>query len=702
MNPRRAARPVAALLALALGAALPAVEASLPPLVVIEHDTLVLKNNDRIPGTLVERRADGVLFQTLGKTGAILYQKGDVADIEPRQTAAQAVERRGAIQLERKDQIGLRQSVLWGRANKAPEAALALAQQASALFPTDTEMGGMVLAMLEEQGRGAEVEPVAAALLKANPTFEPAYVALARALRAANRLDELAAVTDRFLQQRPTSDPANSIKAELAEVRDPRAANEAHRKRWELHKNPDAGLGYARTCLPLGQWQNALKTATALSAANQHVEAARAVAGIAHLALGDVARARAALAQAVQDADKLPPDLALWSRHDLGVAMWRGGERDPAREHWTRLDDPVARLALAIAERKPADEAQFADRPSVQAVAREHNACLALQELKHERALASLDPKADDRQRFLADVAQVLKSSGSEASVRMLVATPGAESLRWQAYGHLIAKRWADAEAVLAKLPEDDGWAAVYRVYAAAGLKDAPRAKDLFRKIATAKDAPQEYVSELAAEYAAENDELVKEEFDWAEGDAMATGWQQQALETNIRVHALGGQLVFAGTQTVSRDPVTRAWRMAQADRIRAVEVAFDTAGMGGAQTGLELLDQPRRNGVALGILAENKLGWRPLRNGQWGQWQTIPLRIEGTKPVLRVEFMAGRVSAVRPDRGSERYTIGDAPLPTTGLIAVGAFGTAEPGTAWKVGLESFTVQMKPVVQRGR
>jgi len=687
------------LFVLTLVASAAAVE-PLPPLSVVPNDTLILKSGDSVVGTVIEEKADGTLiFKEINRSRPLPFTREQYARYERSQNASQAVENRGKVLLERKDGLGLRQTIVWGRANAAAPAALTLALQANQLFPADTDLGGLLMTLLDEQGRAAEIEPIAAALLKVSPIYEPAYQALSTAFKAQNRMAELGTLTDRFLAVRPTSSLANRIKAELTESKDPRTALQAYEKGWTLHKDLDAALGYARLSLRLGMYPGALRAATALSEGGKHVELALVIAGTARLGLGDAEAARTHLAQGVEAIDKLDAEAAGWARYNLGLALYRLGNRAGARQQWTGLDVPAAKLAVAILDHLPADESSFATQPTVSAIVREHNACIALENQQADKALNGLDTKANARHQFLAMVAQVLKTSGSDASLRALAHTDSRESLRWQVYGLLLARKYREAETLLAKLPADDGWAAVYRVYAAAGQQDTVRARDLFRQVAGTIDPPADYVAVLAAEYAADNDEVLKEDFDWADADALASGWQSQALETNIRVHAVGGLLLFDGTQTASTQPVTRAWRMVPADRLRQAEVVFDIAGIATAQAGLEVTDEKRQVGVAYAILADNKLGFRQLRDGVWGPWQPLELAIEGTKPTLRIDVTAGRVFAVPVDRPSQRYALGEGGLPTTGFLTLGIFGVADPGVAWKLGVDRLDAQLKPSKQ---
>lgn len=682
------------LLMLVLALTLYAAE-ELPPLSVVQNDVLIMKDGTRLVGLIDEIRADGsVVFTEIGRPRPLVYQRNQYDAMETRQDAGQAVLKRGRILLARKDALGVRQSISWGIENEAADSSLTLALEAMPVFPDDTILGTVTLELLESQGRSAEREPIARALLERNPRFEPAYAVLAEALRARTATAELVQLTDSFLAVMPTSQVANRIKAELAEATDLRGAQEAYRKGWKLHNDLDAALGFARTSVMLGAYPQALEGATALADNNQHVAAARAIAGTVLLAEGRLDDARAALSAALEDGTLGEP-YAEWARYNLGLVEYRLGNAAGARSRWTDDNSPIAQLALAIVDAKPfAGESSLRD-PGLIAVAREHNACMALQRGHADRALAALDVRGNARHQFLAQIAQVIKTGGAEGVLRQLALVDTTESLRWRAYGHLLARQWNEAEAVLAKLPADDGFAAVYRIYVAAAQKDMARAKDLFRTLSQASNAPVDYVAVLAAEYAADNDEVLIEDFAWVDGDQLASGWQVEAIETNVRVHVHNSQLVLEGRQSAAPQPVSRAWRLTAADRTRLISMTFDISAIATAQVGLEVRDESRGNGVACAILADNKLGYRILANGVWGEWQPLPLRVEGTKPTIRLELNAGLVFAVAPDNPAQRHALGDVRLSTTGFLAVGPFGQAEPGTHWRLAIERLELQMK-------
>ncbi len=667
----------------------------LPPLSVVKNDVLILKDGTRVVGLIDELRPDGVVvFTEIGRPRPLVYQHAQYDAIETRQDAAQAVLKRGRLLLARQDALGVRQCIMWGVDNDAADSSLTLALEAMPIFPTDTILGSVTLELLESQGRGAEREPIARALLERNPRFEPAYAVLAESVRARSATAELTQKTDRFLAVMPTSQVANRIKAELAESTDLRGAQEAFRKGWKLHNDFEAALGFARTSVMLGAYPQALEGATALADNQQHVAAARAIAGTVLLADGRLDDARAALSAALEDGTLGEPYVG-WARYNLGLVEYRLGNAAGARSRWSDDNSPIAQLALAIVDAKPfAGEASLRD-PGLIAVAREHNACMALQRGHADRALAALDVRGNARHQFLAQIAQVIKTGGAEGVLRQLALVDNVESLRWRAYGHLLARQWREAEAVLARLPADDGYAAVYRIYVAAAQNDMVRAKDLFRSLSQISNAPVNYVAVLAAEYAADNDEVLIEDFAWVDGDQLASGWQVEAIETNVRVHVRNSQLVLEGRQSAAPQPVSRAWRLTAADRTRQISMTFDIGAIATAQVGVEVRDESRGNGVACAILADNKLGYRILTNGTWGAWQPLPLRVEGTKPTLRLELNAGLVFAVASDNPAQRHALGDVRLSTTGFLAVGPFGLAEAGTNWRLAVDRMELQMR-------
>ncbi|MBA3684353.1 MAG: hypothetical protein H0W72_03845 [Planctomycetes bacterium] len=686
-------QPLLALLAAVLFACAASAAEDLVLLEVTEHDRLLLTNGDEILGLVIEERETAIVFQQFGRSSKVAYTRDQIGKLERKRDAATVVALRGAQLLARKppDLQGLRKTIEWGREKGALDAALELGLKVSSANPSDQGIGAVTLALLKQQERSADLEALARSLLKASPAFEPAFDALAETLTAQKRQDELLPLAQQFLQVLPTSPVANRIMAAMAERNgELKQAQEAYRKLFELHKDAAAGVGYARTSLKLGQAPLALKAANALIASGQHVDAAKAFAGIANLAAGNISEALAQLSAI--DLGQLDPETAMLARYDLGLAHWRAGAGDKAKAQWAGLDVPAARLALAIAERRPFAEEVAGDK-RLAAIAREHNACLALEAHKPDKALAGLDAATNARHQFLVDVAQVLKTNGSDASLRAIARTETPEALRWQAYGLILARRWRDAEAVLARLPEDDGYALAYRVYAAVGQNDRPRARELFKKAAATKGGPADYLGILASEVGAEDEEVQNEEFQWVAGEVLGSGWQAQAAETNIHVHTDGQNLIFDGTQTPGQDPVTRAWRMAPSARMRTILAKLDIAAIESAVVGIEVLDAARKNGLAYGVLAENKLGYRTLKSGAWGPWQALSGRVDGTQTTLRLDVNAGRVFAAPYDLPTQREAVGD--LPAGDYVTVGLFGTAETGVAWKMAIDRLELQMK-------
>lgn len=667
-----------------------------PPLSEIKYDTLVFKDGSTEAGTVVQKEADGsVVFTAAGRSGSVRYTKDQYDAIIPAQDASQAVLNRGRVLLARKDALGVKQCIRWGLEKEVSPAALTLALEALPVFPEDTDLGAIVLTQLVAQGRGAEREPIARTLLQRNPRFEAAYVALVEILGERGQQDEIAALTDRFLSVQPTSSRANQIKAELAEQTDLAGAQEAYRKLWSLHNDLDAALGYARCSLMLGQGENAEKAATALIQAGRAPGAANAVLGTAHAMQGRLDEARSALTLALTDGTLTEP-FAGWARYNLGVVEYRLGHIAQARQRWENDDSPIGKLALAIVDKKPfTAESSLPASPALRGLVREHNACIALERAQADRAVAGLDVGGNARHLFLSQIADIVRTGGTGGGLQQLASANSVEALRWRAYGHILAKQWAEADAILAKLPEDDGYAAVYRIYSAAAQKNPVRAKELYKTLSMSANAPADYVAVLAAEYAASEDEVLLEDFDWVDGDQLSSGWQAEAIETNIRIHVREGTLVLEGTQSAAPEGVSRAWRMVAADRTSGISLKLDISGIATAKAGIEIGDEGRGKAVALAVLGDNRLGYRTRNGGAWSAWQDLPIRIQGTHPVLHLKLNAGRVFAVPGDNLSQQHALGEVQLPTQGFLAVGPFGTAEPGVAWRVAAEELQVHLK-------
>jgi len=671
---------------------------------VFKDDQLIFKNGEQQFGTVLSKDPDGsIRWQEQGRTGKVLIQAKDIDKLVMRQSAPDVVRKRGRMEIERKDVFSLKETVRWGLTNKAPEDALALGLDWMKLDPSDTDIGEIVIGVLQEQKNDAEVERLAKGILATNALFEPAYLALAKVLEAAARSDELRALVTKWAEKRPSSAEANAWLVKVSQSGgDLRAQITAYKRNWIFNKDAAAGAKCAGLFIRLGDYANALSTARAVLAVDPALVDCHAYIGTALLTQNTPAATREALAAlTTASAGTLPPEVATYARYNLGLAHFRLGDHAQARAAWAQAEGPAGALVQAMVDHKPFTQEDKLPDGALKAVAREYAAGLALENVQHAEAKALLPNEPSERQRFLTGLAAVLAKPDDSARLRAIALVDGVESLRWQAYGMLLAQRFRDAEALLDKLPADDGFAAVYRVYAAAAQDKPERARELFSKVATSVGAPPDYVTKLAEEYAQANDEIFRDEFNWPSGASPASGWSLSTPGTEIRIQSEAGLLIFAGEQAASQDPVNRAWRSTKRDRLRQIAAVLDLSGINSAIAGIEILDDQRLNGLAYGVLANGQLAWRPLDRGSWGKWQTVGVQITGKQVTLRLDYQQGRISGLTADSPSQRLPLGDF-QPQSESVLVGIFGFAEPGGAWKLAADQFEVQLKPSGGTGR
>ncbi len=691
------------LLALSLGGAAGAAERYIDR-TATDYDIVTMADGKPVTCNVESITSDGaVVVSEPGHPGTRTIPAGQWrGPIEERRTLAQVVERRGKQALDRGDLQDLIETLKWAREKKVTDAGLALAEKVLVKQPSNTDIGTLALQFYIEKGdQNPKAEALARRLLAADPHWNAGFEFVAKLLASEPaRADDLATFVQEWLKAQPTAFTPNKIIAGIAErTGDFKGAQEAYRKCYEMHKDIESGLGYARLSLTRGERDKALDVANALIHAGMFVDEAKVIAGSALLAQGDAAGALGLLQDAIKGT--LSEGTAKLARYNLGLALWRGGQGDQARSLWKELGTPISKLALAILERAHFDDVESLPTPGLKSLAKQLNACVDLEHGHHAEA-ALLDRTASKRDLFLAELGDMIKSGISGDSLRTIAGTPGDESLRWQAYGQLLTAHYAEAEALLAHLPEDDGYAAVYRVYAAEGRKDGPRARDLYQKAVASKNPPRDYLARLSAFYASALDESETEHFNWPPGEAPGGTWQYSAPGTNIHLHAANGQLLIEGTQSASPDAVSRAWKVVSRDRLKAMRATFDLTGVGAATGGVELLDEQRTNGVELGVLSDNRLGWRELKSGAWGEWLPLALQVQGTKAVLVLELNAGRVLAVSADDVLQKFPIGS-PLPVAAeQLSVGVFGTSAPGAAWKIAVDEVLFQYKATAAKPR
>ncbi len=666
-------------------------------LVVNEYDTVYLKNSNAqgMVGRVVDRTPDqGVVLVQFGTNAKVTIPGAQIERIERKQTAGEAVKGHGAQALAANDQSEVKKTIKWGFDHAAKDEAIALAKQALAKKPS-ADIAEAVVPMLIDASDFDTAIAMCRSVLVANPQWTAGYENLAKIHLAQKNEPELKALMALWIDKQPTSQAANRFLAQAAEAAgDLRMAQEAWRKPFELHHDYEAGLGYARTSLKRGARADALAAAETLIAANQFVDEAKAIKGSALLAQNQAEQAEPFLTQAL--AGNLSPDSAIIAKYNLGLIAFRAGKVDQARTWWTGLPTPTAELGLAMIERRAMRVKDLP--PALAPIAAEYNACLDLQNRRFDQALAAIDPKSSRRQQFLAQVAAI--RNPTEDVMRALSQTQTPESLRWQAFGHILARRFVPAEAALAQLPPNDGYAAVYRVYIAEALKDSASAKTLFAAVAGSDNPPREYVEILQREYAAAEDQSLRERFEGTSSDLLSRGWQFSTPGTNIAIRTADSSLVFEGTQTAAEDSVSRAWVEYPAASVRSVQATFDVSGLSSAICGFELLDGARANGIAYGILADNRLGWRELRAGAWGPWTELPWTATGNQVTLHLEQDRGRVSVVSMDDTTAREVLTSGLFKDQKQLCVSIFGSAEAGVAWKTAVKDLDIRLKTVANR--
>jgi tetratricopeptide (TPR) repeat protein len=676
------------------------------PLGSVDYDTIFIKNDTHpIVCTIIDYRSDGmVMIQELGKPGTRGISPELIDHTEHRHTAAQSVDKHGAWQLKRGDLSGVAQTIKWAierpsdkNQDEVKASALALAEKALVKEPGNTDVGDLAMKLLWERNETKKIEAYARKLIEADPLWMPGYEHLAKVLQAdPARVAEFQAFIRDWNKKQPTGFLSNKYLAGVEEkAGNLKVAQEHYFKCWKFYKDPDSALGYARICLARGERDKALAAANDLIKAGSSADEARVIAGSVLLAQGDAVAALELLQTALQG--KLGEESAKLARYNLGVAYWSNGQLDQAREQWRQVGSPVADLALAYLDRKTFPQLDALPAPELKQLARQYNACVDLESGGLLNQLGNLDATLSKRNLFLIQLGELLRSRGHPERLRVVAAAPGLESLRWQAYGHLLAGRYHEAETVLDQLPETDGYAVAYRIYAAEGRKDAARARDLFKKLAGSANPPREWMARVAATYASVNDELYDEKFDWPDGDTPGDRWQYSAPGTSIRIHCLAGQLVLEGTQAASQDLVSRAWRMERRERLKSVQAVVDLVGLNSATVGLEILDLNRLNGVALGVLNDNRLGWRESKNGVWGPWQPLAQQVQGTRITLCLDYNLGVVSAFTADNPQQKFPLGPGLGRGEGEVCVCIFGVAEPGVTWRAAVDEMQIQLRPL-----
>lgn len=661
------------------------------------HDTIFLRGGGTEIGTIIEVDGDqNVVLE--GTSGKMRIEAKKILRIEGKRTVEAVVNQRGAQALARGDIEDALKTIRWAaRDKKNPEAALKLAEAAVQKFPNHQVLGTLTIDLYKELGQNAKIEALARKMIKADPLWSDGYEIVATVLQAdASRESDLRDWLNEWNRVQPTAKLPNQFLAEMYEKSgDYKLAQEAYRKCWTLHKDQKAGLGYARVALKRGDTAKALEAAKTLTSDPTMADEAKAITGSAKLAMGDLAEAETMLKEAV--AGTLSADSKQYAIYNLGYIHLRANRVAEAREQWKQLTTPVADLALACLERRPFEQVDSLPSPGLKQLAKELNAAVGLEHGQFAVA-GALDPSSSRRALFLTQVAKVLQSVGSEASIRELSAINTPESLRWQAYGHMLAGRHRECEQILSQLPENDGYALAYRLLIADARKDQNKAVDHYKSLASSPNAPREWVARTAAIFEAANDEYKDEQFDWPEGDTPQSGWQYKMPGTGIRIYAKGGKLWFEGTQAVTADPVSHAFFLVRQERLRQLKLTLDLSAIGMATGGIEVLDENRAQGIHLAVRGDSRLAWRAVNGaGAYGKWESLDLQLQGTTVTLGIEYQNGRLFAFLPEDLAKKYPLGQANLQQSAMLTVGIFGEAEPGEKWTLGADQLQIQLRPV-----
>jgi tetratricopeptide (TPR) repeat protein len=676
-------------------------EDALPTLIVVPHDTLVASDGEPLLGKIQEVRPDGtVVFLELGKESPIGYKPSQFRSYSFARTAEQVVTDRLAILEQRTDQPNTPFEVLatlrWGAEEGIGERIDDESLRKALLLPKSEPLAEYALERLRAAGnRGEDIERLSRAVLAEIPGWERGHDALMTVLLERGDQVALRAAVEACLAIKRNNHLANKLMADFALAEgDLVTAREAYRKA-STRNDADALLGYGRLSLDVGDRNSARRAAESLLATGSHQGQALAILGSIKLAEGQSQEARRDLQQAVDAGIDGPlGDLAV---HNLGVARYRAGDRRAATALWRRGGHPASRVALAIAERRPVPRGEARGNKDLQSMLAELQAVVALEsgDSSDEAVGDNLDPATNPRHKFLDQVRRMLASGGEETTIRALAFTKGRESLRWQAYGHIIAGRYDEAWTLLEQLPEDDGYAAVYRVYVKAAQGEDEGAASIYRQqvspLVNGETTPSvappiDFVATLDAEFSTASGEFRRFEFDWRDGDVLGPGWDKSATGTGIRIHVANDQLVFEGTQR--RDSaISRAWCRVRQDSFQRVVLDADFSSIATARAGLEILDTGRQNGVAVTVGADRRLRWRQISGGRPGPWQDfVPQQVlpEG-RPFTLLYQGSGRVALPDndPKPPNEPFRVGE-PFETDSHLTISIFGEADAGTAWR------------------
>ena len=680
-------------LATLLLAAAAAGAAEYPPLEVVETDIIAIAGQ-QLEGEVVGETDDRVEFQPRGGASIRSFPKVQVRYLQRRTSATAAVSRRGEAAMRAGDLLEAERTARWGTERGAEGAALALARRVLERKPDNTGVAELASDLLLRRGDDAGALELVAGALAASRTWEFGHRTTVMLHEKAGRAAEHAAAVAAWLQVSPTNPDANRRQARISEAAgDLRTARRAYGLAWRFGRDLAAADRYAVLSLRQGERADAVRAATAVIDAASAGATAAPAAGTARGVLG-VCRAMdragdqagplldAALADAGTD-----PQVRQWAQHAKAVLI---GVADPAAAAALLADlaDPMSQLARAMYERRPFTA--VASLPSAEAkqLAVQLNVALAVQAGAFPQARALAREATGDNARFLQLATEML-ADPNEGRVNALRSFPGEDSVRLQAYGHILAGRWARAEALLGQLRQDDGYAAVYRVYVAAAQKQTEQARQLFQLIAGARNPPppEAFAARLAVQY--DVAEQVIESFDWPAG-TRAMGWQVANQGTGITVSTRDGALRFTGVQ--GNDQPTWVWRMAIADRVKSVE--FVPAATPKGRVALVVANEERTQGAVI-ALERGRAQAAPIAGGRLGPFRDMG---EAQAGRLRVAPVGGRLQLIDIANPNLRTPLEGSVA--GGVLAIGVLAIAERNQPLDAGADELRILLKPVADQ--
>ncbi len=734
--------------------ALAAVE--LPELRERPHDILILRaGNERLLGTIVKIDDSGtVFFREKGtEAGHVGHPKGSYTEISRRRMAADIIRRRLTL-IRRHEDITNRgkraeETLAWGLKKGEDELVAELAASTAAAIPESIDLARWVIEHFGTDTEGlVELEGMIAAVVAANPNWIEGREHLIRIHHATDEYAKLQKQLGILRKRHPQHLLANRIAGELAY-----AAGELEKAhsafRIVTGRAPEdqaARVGYAKCSFLLGEFRSAADAAAELLEADAYrrdaaailgslalregddeealrhlqvaldvVDAAEAADGSDDVEEGDGGDDNAATTSPAGDDERSAPvavasdldsRIAPIARSNLALAYLRTGRRTRAAAIWADLDGEYATVGRAVAAGRPL-AADRLEHPHLRTVANEHNLCLELQQ--GDPDLEGLQDRLSvgriPRHTFLDRVATMVAQGGARPAVRAVLKLGESgnerEALRWAAYGHLLAKRYSEADELLGRLPADDGYAAVYRVYIASARKDLEGAKSIYKKqvepLASRQNTevapPAAYVQSLAAHFDVAQGKFRRFDFDIGDGAILGPSWRSEAPGTGIRIHIADERLVFTGTQLESRSPVSRAWCTTLKSQLHEAWLFFDASEAEGAMVGLEILDATLTDGVGVGVDGDRELRWRRIVKGRPGRWQAFSprRRLPADKP-LRLKFLSGNRVALVGGNTAENIFVGD-PLDVRNKAAIAIFGEAPPGTGWRLSVDRLDLR---------